>query len=93
MTSDELRLQARKRLEARANFWRQIGIFAAISIVMIGIWALSGMGYFWPMWPIFALVIATIFMAINAFGPGKGYISEDRVDEEVRRMTGGKDQA
>ena len=31
-----------------------------ISLVLIVIWAMSGAGYFWPMWPIGALVLGGI---------------------------------
>ena len=30
---------------------------AALSILWIVIWALSGLGYFWPMWPMWALAV------------------------------------
>jgi hypothetical protein len=30
----------------------QLGAFAATSMVLLAIWALTGMGYFWPVWPI-----------------------------------------
>lgn len=28
-----------------------------IAILLIAIWAVTGMGYFWPMWPIGAMVV------------------------------------
>ena len=31
-----------------------------VSLVLIVIWAFSGAGYFWPMWPIGAMVLASI---------------------------------
>ena len=31
-----------------------------VSLVLIVIWAFSGAGYFWPMWPIGAMVLAAI---------------------------------
>ena len=31
-----------------------LGAFAATSILLLAIWALTGMGYFWPVWPILA---------------------------------------
>jgi len=30
----------------------QLGAFAATSILLLAIWALTGTGYFWPVWPI-----------------------------------------
>ena len=39
--------------------------FVAISVLLLVIWAVTGMGYFWPMWPIGG-------MALAAFSPGCG---------------------
>ena len=39
--------------------------FVAISVLLLVIWAATGMGYFWPMWPIGG-------MAVAAFWPGCG---------------------
>lgn len=33
-----------------------------LSIMFVMIWALSGFGYFWPMWPIFGTGIPLLFM-------------------------------
>ncbi len=88
MSDDELRVQARKRLEAKLGFWQYVGVWVAVSIVLVGIWFLTGGGYFWPMWPIFGMGIAAVFIFFAAYGPGGSYITEERVDAEVRRMTG-----
>ena len=29
-----------------------LGPFVFVSLMLVGIWALTGMGYFWPVWPI-----------------------------------------
>ena len=89
MTDDELRVQARKRLEAKLGFWQYMGVWAAVSILLIGIWFFTGAGYFWPFWPIFGMGIAAAFIFFAAYGPGRSYITEDRIQEEMRRMTGG----
>ena len=88
MSDAELRARARKRLEAKVGFWQYVGIWAAVSIVLIAIWALTGGGYFWPMWPILGMGVAAVFIFFAAYGPGRSYITEERVDAEVRRMTG-----
>lgn len=30
----------------------QLGAFLAVNLVLVAVWALSGGGYFWPVWPI-----------------------------------------
>jgi hypothetical protein len=34
----------------------------AISILLVAIWAVTGMGYFWPMWPMLGFAISTVGM-------------------------------
>lgn len=88
MTAEDLREAARKRLEARAGFWRFLGTSVLVLALLNVIWAVTSGGYYWPLWPTVGLGIALAFSAANVFGPGRGYLSEDRIDEEVRRMTG-----
>jgi hypothetical protein len=38
----------------------QLPPFVFVSLVLIAIWAMSGAGYFWPMWPIGAMLLAAI---------------------------------
>ena len=39
------------------------GPYVSVSLMLIGIWALTGMGYFWPVWPILG-------WGISFVGPG-----------------------
>ncbi len=39
--------------------------FAAAAVLMLAIWALTGAGYFWPVWPILG-------WGLCALGPGRG---------------------
>ena len=40
-------------LPARAARHRpELGAFLATAVLLLGVWALTGMGYFWPVWPI-----------------------------------------
>jgi hypothetical protein len=87
MTSEDLREAARKRLEAKSGFWRFLVTSVLVVALVNVIWAVTSGGYYWPLWPTLGLGIALAFSAANVFGPGRGYVSADRVDAEVRRMT------
>jgi Domain of unknown function (DUF1707)/2TM domain len=39
------------------------GAYVAVSVMLVAIWALTGMGYFWPIWPILG-------WGISFVGPG-----------------------
>ena len=38
--------------ERRPRRRPDLGPFVFVSLMLIGIWAFTGMGYFWPVWPI-----------------------------------------
>ncbi len=49
LVADLPRSPARERRRSRAP---DLGPFVFVSLMLIGIWVFSGMGYFWPVWPI-----------------------------------------
>lgn len=85
-TNDALHQAAEKRLKDQAGFWRLLGIFAIVWLILTAVWALSGAGYFWPIWAIFGMSIALAFVAWGAFGPRQKVPSEERIQEEMRRF-------
>jgi DUF1707 SHOCT-like domain/2TM domain len=38
--------------ERRSGRRPDLGPYVAVSLILVAIWALTGMGYFWPIWPI-----------------------------------------
>jgi hypothetical protein len=88
MSDDELRSIAAKRLKAKSNFYNYLWIWLAVSVIVTFVWAMSGMGYFWPGWVIGGMGIAAIFQAIDVFGR-RGVITESAIDAEVERLKKG----
>jgi hypothetical protein len=43
-----------------------LGPFVGVSVMLVAIWALTGMGYFWPVWPIMGWGIS--FLAPGRLG-------------------------
>jgi uncharacterized membrane protein len=90
MTDEDIRKHAKRRLKAKADFKVFLGVWAAVSVLVTAIWFASGAGApFWPVWPILGMGIAALFMGLDAYGPGRKFITEADIDAEVRRMRGG----
>lgn len=87
---EELREKAVKRIRAKRNFWRLVILFVVIWVMLIGIWALTGRGYFWPAWAILGMGIALAFTAWGTFGRADD-VSQAQVDAEMRKMQGRSD--
>ena len=83
---DRVGKQAYRRLRAKRDFFRFLLVWAAVSAIVIAVWALATPNtFFWPLFPIGGMGIAAMFMAIDAFGPGT-VITESAIDAEVQRM-------
>ncbi|HSD22687.1 MAG TPA: 2TM domain-containing protein [Solirubrobacterales bacterium] len=55
---------------------------------MVGIWAIFGGGYFWPIWVIGGWGIGVIFHARDVFGRRR-MVSEDQLAREMARLRRG----
>ena len=86
--NEEIRRAAEKRLKDQSGFWRVLGIFVIVWLILIATWWFSGGGYFWPIWAIFGMAIGLAFMAWGAFGPRERVPTQAEIDEEMRKFGG-----
>jgi 2TM domain len=49
---DDRRQAALRRLEDKRDFRTHIAVYLIVNTMLVIIWAASGSGYFWPIWPI-----------------------------------------
>ena len=83
MPEDDARKAAIERLKDKRNVQYQAVTFLIVSVVLVLIWAISGAGFFWPVFPMAAFLLAISFGAYNAYG--RKPITEDEVEREMRR--------
>ncbi len=88
MSNEEIRAAAVKRINQKRGFWRMVGGFVIVCLILTGVWALSGGGYFWPMWAFFGMGIATAFSGWAVYGPRDRPISDQEIADEMRKMGG-----
>jgi hypothetical protein len=81
---DDLRVQARKRLEKRRDFGAHVVAFVVVNTMLIATWVLTGGGYFWPAWIIGLWGIGLVMNAWDVFW--RRPITEADVDREVGRL-------
>ena len=51
-TTDDPREAAIERLKLKRDFRTNFMVYVLVNAFLIVIWAASGAGYFWPIWPI-----------------------------------------
>lgn len=80
MESEADRKQAAiKRLEAKRGFTIHLAVYVIVNALLVVIWAVTGMGYFWPIWPLAGWGIA---VAIHGWVT---YFQKPISEEEIRR--------
>jgi uncharacterized membrane protein len=81
-TNDEeatLREQAITRIKKRAEFKAHLLAYGLVNTFLVAIWAVTGAGYFWPVFPIFGWGIGVAFNAWDV------YRRTVPTEEEIRR--------
>ena len=59
---------ARPRRRDRQDFREHLNVYLAVNAGLIVIWALTGMGYFWPVWPMMGWGIGVLAHAFDGKG-------------------------
>ena len=77
------REQARKRLQAKRDFAADAVAYVIVNAFLIGIWAFTGAGYFWPAWVLGGWGVGLAFHAWDTFW--RRPITESDIDKELER--------
>jgi fatty acid desaturase len=83
MSDDSARQQAIHRLHQRRGFVNYVVGAVVVSLFMVVIWALTGQGYFWPLWVMGGFVIGGIFYGVNQLMNKP--LTEDQIQREMQK--------
>ena len=78
------RKAAIERLKAKRAFKGHLVVYILVNLVLVGIWALSGAGFFWPVFAIGGWGIAIVLQAWSVYGEGRPMTEAD-IEREMRR--------
>ncbi len=76
---DSARAAALKRLKAKREFKMHVVTYVIVNAVLIGIWALTGQGSFWPIW---VLVFWGVGLALNGW---TAYVQKPISEADIQR--------
>jgi hypothetical protein len=80
------RERARKRLQDRREFGSHAIAFVVVNAFLIGAWAITGGGYFWPAWILAAWGVGLVLHGWDTFV--RRPITEADIDKELQRQGG-----
>jgi fatty acid desaturase len=75
--------QARKRVERKRKFRADLVAYVVINAFLIGVWAATGMGYFWPAWVLAGWGVMLVLDACNVFYHRP--VTSTDIENELRR--------
>ena len=79
---DERRELAIKRLKEKRDFKTHVAVYLIVNTMLVVIWAATGAGYFWPIWPIAGWGVGLAFNAWTAYRQRP--ITEDDIRKEMQ---------
>ncbi len=79
MDAENGREAALKRLKDKRDFKNHAATYLIVNALLVVIWAVSGQGYFWPIWPILGWGIG---LALNAW---TAYFQRSISEDDIRR--------
>ncbi len=77
---------ARKRVEKKHKFRGDVVAYVVINLFLIGLWAATGFGYFWPGWVLAGWGVLLLLDAWNVYY--RRPITEEEIEKELRAGRG-----
>ncbi len=84
VSEQELRARAVKRLRKRRDFYGHLVIYILVNGFLVGIWAITSQGFFWPAFVMGAWGIGLLANAWDVYG--RQDIDEQRIRREMDRL-------
>jgi 2TM domain-containing protein len=80
---DELRAKALAALKKKRDFRAHVFAYVLVNTMLLVIWATTGAGYFWPIWPLLGWGIGLFFNAWDVYSRGP---TERQIEREIERL-------
>ena len=82
MSNQERRDAAIKRIKDKRDFKTHVVTYVVVNLFLVGVWAISGGGYFWPGWVIAGWGIGLVLHGWQTYR-GDRPITEEDIQREM----------
>lgn len=90
MSEEEIYRQARKRVEEKKGFYIHFAVYIIVNIILVIIWAATGAGYPWFLFPLGGWGIGILFHFLGVFVFSRQTDWERRaIEKEAERLRKG----
>ncbi len=90
MSEEEIYRQARKRVEEKKGFYVHFAVYIIVNVILVIIWAATGAGYPWFLFPLGVWGIGVLFHFLGVFVFSRQTSWERReIEKEVERLKRG----
>ena len=90
MSEKELYEEARKRVEEKKGFYIHFAVYILVNIMLVIIWAVTGAGFPWFVFPLGGWGIGVLFHFLGVFVFSRQSAWEKReIEKEVERLKKG----
>jgi hypothetical protein len=79
-----IRDRALERIEKKREFHAHLLAYVLVNAMLVGIWAVTGAGFFWPVFPLLGWGIGIGFHAWDTYRPGEP--SEQQIQREIEHL-------
>ena len=82
----ELRNEARERVQKRRDLGTHAVVYVVVNAMLIGIWAITGAGYFWPAWVLLGWGVGLVLNIWDVYF--RRPVTDEDVERELKRRAG-----
>jgi hypothetical protein len=79
----DVRQKAIERLRKKRDLGAHVLAYLCVNGCLVAIWAVTGAGFFWPVFPLFGWGIGLVFHTWDVY---RGEPSEEQIGREITRM-------
>ena len=87
LSEEQIYAEASKKVKAKKGFYSGLATYLVVNVVLIVIWALSGQGYMWFLWPlgVWGVFVLGHFLRVFVFEKGSDQQAIEKEAEKMRR--------
>jgi uncharacterized membrane protein len=87
-TTGSLRERALRRLKKQRDFRIHLVVYLMVNTMLVAVWAMSGAGFFWPIFPILGWGVGVVANAWDAYGRDEP--TEEQIEREMAHLRDGR---